>query len=577
MTFLPPGERIIETKKCRISGQDFFVTNRDLEFLERISPVFQWKKFTFPTLDISPLEMRRTLLGFRNQNKLYKRKCDISGKEIVSMFSAEVPFPVYDKPLWFSDNWNPGKYGLKIDFEVPFFDQYWKLNSSVPRPSNSRVDDENSDYSNNCGFVKDCYLCFNGLFNESCYYCQIWDYSKNCVDCECIYECENSYMLSLSRKCYACFYSHELTNCSGCYISYDCIGCTNCVGCYNLRNKQNYLYNQPSTPEKIREHIEKNKSTVLSYDSMKKVISQGIHKYTATVQSENCFGNEFQSSKNCFDCYYMMNAEDCAYCDNGKEQKDCRYVMNGMKNLNNAYASLIVGIDSANIFFCINSTRNLSDVLYGAFLFNGIHHAFGCIWLHNHEHHCILNSAYSQQEYEVLSEKLADHMISTGEWWRFFSKNFSSIEYNESLAQEYFPLSRDEAKRQWWLWKEDKVISGSVHDYEPLPIEQYDERKVWYAVAQENIDDLLKNTLNCSVTKKPFRIVRQELAFYIENNIPIPREHPDQRHTKRMLLRNPRVLNELGCMQCQKTMITTYSPVSWGKIVCEDCYQKLVY
>lgn len=68
--------------------------------------------------------MRRTLLGFRNQNKLYKRKCDISDKEIVSMFSAEVPFPVYDKPLWFSDNWNPGKYGLKIDFEVPFFDQY---------------------------------------------------------------------------------------------------------------------------------------------------------------------------------------------------------------------------------------------------------------------------------------------------------------------------------------------------------------------------------------------------------------------------------------------------------------------
>ncbi|MBP7823486.1 hypothetical protein KA050_03995, partial [Candidatus Gracilibacteria bacterium] len=100
---------------------------------------------------------------------------------------------------------------------------------------------------------------------------------------------------------------------------------------------------------------------------------------------------------------------------------------------------------------------------------------------------------------------------------------------------------------------------------------------VGYAVAQENIDDLLKNTLNCSVTKKPFRIVRQELAFYIENNILIPREHPDQRHTKRMLLRNPRVLNELGCMQCQKTMITTYSPVSGGKIVCEDCYHKLVY
>ncbi|MEI6711115.1 MAG: hypothetical protein WCK88_02500 [bacterium] len=40
MTLIPPGEKIIETKKCRISGQEFFVTNKDLEFLDKVSPIF---------------------------------------------------------------------------------------------------------------------------------------------------------------------------------------------------------------------------------------------------------------------------------------------------------------------------------------------------------------------------------------------------------------------------------------------------------------------------------------------------------------------------------------------------------
>lgn len=173
--------------------------------------------------------MRRNLLGFRNQNKLYKRKSDHSGEDIISMYSPEVPFPVYENAHWYSDSWNPLDYGKKIDFDRSFFDQFAQLNSLVPKQALSRHTDVNSEYSNNCANVKDCYLCFNGLFNENCLYCQIWDYSKYCIDCECIFECEHCYALSLSRKCYACWYSHELTNCTACKLCYDCIGCSNCV------------------------------------------------------------------------------------------------------------------------------------------------------------------------------------------------------------------------------------------------------------------------------------------------------------------------------------------------------------
>ncbi|MCB9807624.1 hypothetical protein H6768_07255 [Candidatus Peribacteria bacterium] len=146
---------------------------------------------------------------------------------------------------------------------------------------------------------------------------------------------------------------------------------------------------------------------------MEKIINQGIHKYASTVQSEDCYGNEFQSSKNCFDCYYMMGAENCTYCDNGKEEKDCRYVMNGMKNLSHSYCCQTVGINSSNLLFTINSTDNLSEILYSSNIFFGVTKCFGCIGLHNHERHCILNKSYSTEEYESLCEKLVHHMEET--------------------------------------------------------------------------------------------------------------------------------------------------------------------
>jgi len=533
MDLIPFGEKIIETKKCRISGRDFFVTDKDLEFLERVSPVFQWKKYVFPILDISPLEMRRTLLGFRNQNKLYRRECSMSWQEIISMFSPEVPFPVYDKTLWYSDDWSPFKYGQKIDFEKSFFHQWWELNRVVPRHGCSRFRDVNSVYCNNCADVKDCYLCFNGLFNENCLYCQIWDYSKSCIDCECIFECENCYHLSLSKKCHSCWYSHELTNCRDCALCYDCIGCTNCIGCYNQRNKTNYLFNKESTPEAIREYKSKHLDTLFLHNSLVKVISQWIHKYISLVQSEDCYWNEFQSSKNCFDCYYMMSAEDCRHCDNGKEQKDCYYIMNGMKNLWNSYCCQTVGINSSNLAFTFNSTDNLSEVYYSSNVFFGVTQSFGCIWLHNHEHHCILNTAYSIQEYEQNTIRLIDHMRETGEWGQFFPRNFSPFEYNESLAGELFPLSEKEAEEQGWNWRKEDVQWNAEWVGSSLPIGEYDEKNVGYQMAQKNIDTLLTSNIICSVSKKPFKILKQELAFYIENSLPVPTKHPSERHREK--------------------------------------------
>ena len=98
-----------------------------------------------------------------------------------------------------------------------------------------------------------------------------------------------------------------------------------------------------------------------------------------------------------------------------------------------------------------------------------------------------------------------------------------------------------------------------------------------YERAQNNIEDILGGILKCEVTEKPFKIIKQELAFHIENHIQLPKKHPDQRHKERLSQRNPRKIYERNCAECHKNITTSFVPERKERIVCEECYRKLVY
>jgi hypothetical protein len=139
-------------------------------------------------------------------------------------------------------------------------------------------------------------------------------------------------------------------------------------------------------------------------------------------------------------------------------------------------------------------------------------------------------------------------------------------------------MTEKEVKTKWWKWYdgENKNTYTGTH-YTPLLITQYNEKIVWFDTATKNINECLNWIIQCEITGKPFKIIKQELLFYIQNGLPIPTKHPDQRHKERMDLRNPRTLHERICLECHKNIITTYAPGRPEKIVCEDCYRKLVY
>ena len=101
---------------CKVSGKSFLVRDEDIALLEKISPVIAGKKYFLPLPTLCPAERLRRRLVWRNEKHLYKRKCDATGKRIVSTYSPENTLPIYEQKFRWSDNWDPMEYCQDFDF-----------------------------------------------------------------------------------------------------------------------------------------------------------------------------------------------------------------------------------------------------------------------------------------------------------------------------------------------------------------------------------------------------------------------------------------------------------------------------
>ncbi|MBI5414022.1 hypothetical protein HZA38_00720 [Candidatus Peregrinibacteria bacterium] len=98
---------------------------------------------------------------FRNEQKFYKRECDFTKKNTISLYPPSSPVKIYTVETWFSDKWDPMEYGRDFDFSKSFFEQYRELSFAVPKPSLTQLQNENSPYTTGTGYCKNCYLMEN--------------------------------------------------------------------------------------------------------------------------------------------------------------------------------------------------------------------------------------------------------------------------------------------------------------------------------------------------------------------------------------------------------------------------------
>ena len=103
-------EKIIENKQCRQCKTMFDITDKDMNFYDKVSPIFNNKKYQIPTPTLCPDCRQQRRLHFRNERNFYRRKCDLTGKDMVSIYSPDKPCKVYDQKNRRSDTWNPLEY-----------------------------------------------------------------------------------------------------------------------------------------------------------------------------------------------------------------------------------------------------------------------------------------------------------------------------------------------------------------------------------------------------------------------------------------------------------------------------------
>jgi len=576
-------------RSCQNCQQSFEIMDEDLKFYKEISPIFNNKKYEIPPPTFCPDCRQQRRLAFRNEYKLYKRKCDATGEEILSVFSPEKPFKVYKNNYWYSDKWNPLDYEQEYDFNKAFFEQFQELMRKVPQLALSTINLQNCDFTNQCGFCKNCYLIFEADGDDSCYYSNYICDSKSSMDithglkCELCYQCvdcKQSYNLKYSQNCQTCTDSFFLKN---------CIGCKNCFGSVNLRNKEYYFFNKKLSKE---EYLEKIKSLELhKYSNIQETYQKFLNfakkfpnKATQGVQNEDSQGDYIFNTQRCHYCFDVHNAQDCKYIFYARNLKKVydMTVFGAKEGVEFCYENHEIGGGIKNIYFSDQIWGGTYNIFYSKLCMQNSHDLFGCVGL-QHKEYCILNKQYTKEEYEKLVPKIIKKMIENREYGEFFPISLSPFAYNETIAQYYFPTTKEEILKKNLQWKDnidtipqaEKVIPANLLPDSISEIPRTEE------VGQA--DDILNWAIlpvdmPCQgiSTNRPFKIIKPELDFYRQMNLPIPHLHPEERHLQRMSLRNPRKFWDRKCDKCGKEIQTTYSPDRKEIIYCEECYLETI-
>jgi hypothetical protein len=560
-------------KTCRNPWckQSFEITPDDLEFYDNVSPVFSGKKELIPPPALCPPCRSQRRLSFRNERHLYKRQCDLTKKAIISVYPPDSPFTVYAPDAWHSDQWDAMEFAMDIRLDQPFFEQFVNLRKHVPRMGVTVAAIENCSYSNLVWYCKNSYLCFDMGFCEDALYCYATYHSKNVADCAFTRETDLSYGLVDCTKCYNCISLLDCKHCHDALFSIDCHQCDHIAFCWNLRNKRYCLFNEQLTKEQwgkacleleldSSSHWKEHERTFIS------LIPKTLRKDTHNLLCENCTGDYILSSRNCHDCFDAETCQDLRYCNRMDEK------VVSSRDLNCASLAELAceGTSVAGnriLFTIVSYDPTNSDLLYCEAV-KACSHCFGCIGL-KHKKYCILNKQYTKEEYEKLVPDLIEHMRKAGEWGEFFPAELSPFSYNESTAQDYFPLTKEEVLKRGRRWRDVKDEIPKVEKI--IPAEKLPDS------IDDIPDDILNWAIECEITKRPYKIIRQELDFYRNMKLPVPRLHPDERHKRRMALRNPRKLWKRNCMKCRKEIQTSYAPDRPEVVYCETCYLTTVY
>ena len=568
-----------ETRDCRNCKAQFTIEPEDFGFYEKV-------QVPPPTWCPECRLIRR--LTWRNDRSLYTRTCGLCQNRIVTLYSEESGVIPYCNKCFWSDKWDQKSYGRDYDFSRPFFEQLKELELAVPHQATMNDDgiaSVNCEYSNDCWYAKNCYMAFYMWHAENVMYsCYITNNGKNLVDClnilttnEWLYEChacDRSYNLKYCDQCVSCNDSAFL---------FDCRSSSDCFLCAGLRNKKYCFKNEQYSKEEYEKILAGYRlDTRAGVERARKEYDEFIlntpRRYALMYHSVNCAGDLLYNGKNSSWCFTMQAPVDSKWIDAGDKANDV-YDASTTGEVSRCYEMITCDQSDMNHFglFSVKS----QDLRYTQYCTDS-KHLFGCIGLRKAQY-CILNKQYTKEEYEALLPKIIEHMDAMPYvdkrgaphgYGDFFPSDLSPFGYNETVAQERYPLAREEALAKNWKWQDNVQRTSGKETLKPDAIP---------AAIADVEDSILNEVLKCVECERNYKIFIDELNFYRRMGVPVPVKCFFCRHNTRVARRNPYYLWERQCDcaiaahghagRCPERFQSSYKPGRPEKVYCEKCYQ----
>jgi hypothetical protein len=590
----------METRQCQNCQNEFTIEPDDFGFYE---------KMQVPPPTFCPECRAQRRFMWRNERTLHKRDCDLCKKNLIGLYPAGTAFPVYCYDCWYSDKWDGSQYGIDYDPGQPFFVQFKKVLDTVPRLAIWIVQSTNSPYTNQSYSNKNSYLSFALRDTEdSAYVTRVVDLKK-CFDCLYTHHSESVYQCVNVEKSYKSAYIDEAEAAIESFFLSNARNCQECTGGVNLRGASNVFFGERLSKGEYKKRLEAldlgNRETIEKlkndFNELKLRVPMKFAKLTNCQKST---GDHVTNAKNCVNVFDGFGLENCRYAMwvyNCKEIYDC-YGMGGSEFI----YEIMACEDVNNIKFC-NVVDTSSYAEYSMFC-KSSNNIFGCVGVKSKEY-SILNKQYDKETYEALVAQIREDMKSSPykspsgmvyAYGEFFPPEFSPYAYNQTVAQEVFPITEETAALKGFAWySEPERNYGITVKPEKLP-----------GNIKEVGDSILKEVIGCAHEGKcaeqcttAFRIIESELSFYRQMNLPLPTLCPNCRHYERIKQRNPLKLWQRSCdcrgaegrsakgqhlykntgmhahtgTPCQNEFETSYSPDRLEIVYCEKCYQQEVY
>lgn len=563
-----------ETRNCQNCKNDFIIEPEDFNFYEKM-------QVPPPTFCPDCRAQRRFL--WRNERSLHKRICDLCKKDFISVYNKDVPFPVYCHECYLSDAWDPTSYGQEYDKNKNFFSQIKELLEKVPRLGIWVVQCTNSDYTNISYANKNTYLSYGFRDSKDSAYISRAVALNNTYDSTYSHYSENLYECLNVDKSYGSTFIEEGEAIVDSHYLVSCRNTNNSIGGVNLRSVNNYFFGQKLTSEEYKQKISaldlgSRKTRQELFQKFKKIKENSIVRSTKQVNCVNCTGDHLENSKDCYFVFDGFNLEKARYSSWIFSSKDISDVF-GMGGSELIYE----GVSPEEVHNCkfLLHTDSSHDVEYGLFC-QSSGFLFGCVGLRTKEY-CILNKKYSKEKYKELITIIKKEMdakpyvdrkgISYG-YGEFFPSELCHIPYNESTAQEYFPLTKTETLERGFIWKDVENRDYKI----TLEADGVPDNIV------DTPDSITEDIISCAHGEKcahqctkAFKIIPDELQFYRKMKVPIPILCPNCRHFERLARRNPMKLWERNCAKCKRETMSSYNSKQPEIVYCEKCYQQEVY